>query len=374
MGQVTQMSEMYNNQLLMVENWVLAAICSAFGCGLLVLLYVKCMVLVWNKQSQRSRGMRYFLLTYMTTMMSLSLIQTTATGVFVIGSVRRLVAQVGSEYFSLEKAECLYCQAVEIVVQVSAATVNWGMDGFMIWRCMVLYRDLPRLSRLALCTFAFALGGASLASGILFIVPSLAPGQLSGIKETPWRPVIGPLSFFASVTLFINIAFTALISVRLWLHRSRLQKILGPGYGSIYRRVVIILSESAAVVVVANIVMIVLLFLFPAGSTPVACSAVHIYAASPLIILYRIHSDRDVVTEISNFNVTRQLEQCVSRRSQLEPLQFATSNTGSPEAVVPWEQPSNCLTTTQFTDDIVHPASSSREPATINSEDHKSFV
>lgn len=131
-GQVTQRPEMYDIQLLLVENWVLAAICSAFGSGLLLLLYVKCTVLVWNKQNQRSQGMRYFLLAYMTTLMALSLVQTIMISVLSVGSVRRFVAQVGKQYFPLEQTECSFCDTVEIIAQVCAAVVNWGMDGFMV--------------------------------------------------------------------------------------------------------------------------------------------------------------------------------------------------------------------------------------------------
>ncbi|KAF9046189.1 hypothetical protein BJ165DRAFT_1134207 [Panaeolus papilionaceus] len=277
-GQLTQTPEPYYIQLSWVENWVIAAICSAFGSGLLVLLYTKCVVLVWTKQSHRSRGMRYFLLAYMTTLMSLSLIQTTMMSLVSVGSVRCFIAQVGRQHFPLEKAECSYCDTAEIVGQVCAGVVNWAMDGFMIWRCMVLYRDLPRFRRLALCIFAIVLCGASLTGGILCLVPSLAPGLIS-VNIRPWRPVAGPLSVFACVTLFTNIIFTALVSVRLWLHQPRLQELLGPNYGSIYRRIVVILLESAALVVVANITLIILLFLSLPSATPIACSVIHVYVS-----------------------------------------------------------------------------------------------
>lgn len=68
----------------------------------------------------------------MTTLMSLSLIQTTMMSLVSVGSVRRFIAQVGRQYFPLEKAECSYCDTAEIVGQVCAGVVNWAMDGFMV--------------------------------------------------------------------------------------------------------------------------------------------------------------------------------------------------------------------------------------------------
>ncbi|KAF9046187.1 hypothetical protein BJ165DRAFT_1134203 [Panaeolus papilionaceus] len=123
------------------------------------------------------------------------------------------------------------------------------MDGFMIWRCLVLYRDISRLRHLTLSMVSLFLGTVSLVSGILFIVPWFSPYNIHA-HIPAWKFVIAPLTLFASATISINIVFTTLISIRLWRHQSRLKKLLGPGHRSVYRRIVIILLESAALVVV----------------------------------------------------------------------------------------------------------------------------
>ncbi|KAF9046185.1 hypothetical protein BJ165DRAFT_1134126 [Panaeolus papilionaceus] len=176
------------------------------------------------------------------------------------------------------------------------------MDGFMIWRCLVLYRDIPRPRHLTLCVFPFLIAFASIVSGIAFLAAWFSPFKLD-VYVPPWRPVIGPLTIFASVSTFINIIFTGLISIRLWLHHSRLLRLVGPGHRSLCRRIIVILPESAALVVVFNVIMIVLLSLSIPAAGLLALSAIHLYVAAPLIILYRIQT-RDVAEDISNFNVT----------------------------------------------------------------------
>ncbi|PPQ64167.1 hypothetical protein CVT24_008802 [Panaeolus cyanescens] len=318
---VTKVPQKYYIQLVMVEEWIFASICSAFGSGLVFLLYGKCISLVFSSRSQRSRAMRYFLAVYMTVMVLFSTIQTIMISVLSIGSVRPLVFEVGTPYFPPEKAQCTFCDSVELIAQICLSVVNWGMDAFMIWRCMVIYRDLPSFKRTLLRIFGVTIGALSITSGILFLVPWFPP-SLRSATIPGWRPVAGPLSFFACVTLFINVTFSSLIAIRLWLHQARLQKLFGPGHGSLYRKIIIVLLESAALVVVANTVLIILLFLFIPAATAVACSVIHVYVAAPLIILFRIHSNRDVATDISNFNMTGQLEASRTKGSRLEPLQF----------------------------------------------------
>lgn len=98
---------LYHIRLILTEYWVLGTICSAFGSSLLILLYVKCMVLVLGKHSQRSQRMRYFFATYMTTMMLLSLCQTTVDVAFAVGSIRYLFFTAGNQYFSPRSGQML---------------------------------------------------------------------------------------------------------------------------------------------------------------------------------------------------------------------------------------------------------------------------
>ncbi|KAF9560875.1 hypothetical protein CPC08DRAFT_707746 [Agrocybe pediades] len=172
-------------------------------------------------------------------------------------------------------SSCL-CGSLKNMQNCFVVLAIWAADGFMIWKCTVLYYDLSGFRRIAFLTSCWLLAIASLVIGIVYAIPST-------------RNHI-TLTFFSCITLIINVLRTALIVGRLISHHKFLKM---TGDDSPYVRIMAICIKSALVMVIFNIVFVVFSFLQSSWSLVLLQMLVQVYVITPLMILFRIAYDRN---------------------------------------------------------------------------------
>lgn len=243
---------------------MLGTIISAVAYGIVVMLSLDCFKLLFRRNiTVPSRPMRRFLvffISFMLLLSTLALIQgvlVSATSVF-----------RGKSFPSLSGG-------APFVLPLSI----WASDGFMLWRCAVLYQGISRTARVALLSFISLVFLAALGSGIsLFVNP------LSGRLPT--------LLIISFSTLF-NVIICVLIVVRLIFHQIYLRSVLGPGHGSPYTRIMAMTVESAALLIILGIPYVFLVaYQNSNGSMFVLLLLPQICAISPLLIVYRVAQGR----------------------------------------------------------------------------------
>ncbi|KAF8880823.1 hypothetical protein CPB84DRAFT_1792317 [Gymnopilus junonius] len=190
-----------------------------------------------------------------------------------------------------------------------------GADGFMLWRCIVLYQGIGPIKYLILTVVLGVLGLTSLAIGIAFFVVAGIYQTQQGKSVLPFVPDSLALpfqnskqsaisSFVMFCTTFVNLTLTSLIFFRLLYYQRFISKTLGTAHASPYTRVITMCVESCALIVVistTNIVMIIsnhVGYLIPFMLLP------HICVLSPLLIVYRVAIGRSANTKRPSSNRT----------------------------------------------------------------------
>uniref|UniRef100_A0A8H8CGZ3 Uncharacterized protein n=1 Tax=Psilocybe cubensis TaxID=181762 RepID=A0A8H8CGZ3_PSICU len=168
---------------------------------------------------------------------------------------------------------------------------------------------LPR--RIGLMSFCSLLALASIAIGLVYIIPS---------KRTDLS-----LTLFSLITLVVNVSTTTLIAGRLIYYQYFLRKTFGPAHRSPYMRIAVLFFESAALIVAFNVILVVFVLLHSENditSLMLVELMVQIYAISPLMIIFKVAYDRVHHTDTSSFK-TRDAQDVVDR--DLHSLHFITA-------------------------------------------------
>ncbi|KAF8812851.1 hypothetical protein BYT27DRAFT_7182304 [Phlegmacium glaucopus] len=172
---------------------------------------------------------------------------------------------------------------IRIVDLTCTTLANWGADGFMLWRCVMLYEgvSLPQHRRIALIAVLVLLALFSFACGILNIIE-------------------GTTLTVTGVTIILNIFTATLITLRILSFEGYMRKATGVERNSPYTMVVIICVESSALIIVFSLIYLILAFrqnrhvrLVDASYLPLQL-LVHIYVLSPLLIIYQVTRGRGV--------------------------------------------------------------------------------
>ncbi|KAJ3563324.1 hypothetical protein NP233_g9012 [Leucocoprinus birnbaumii] len=192
---------------------------------------------------------------------------------------------------------------------------NWFCDGILLWRCIVLYEDnrfWPKFFRfLPACLLT-----ASFVTGILHLKQITAP------DDSSWATSHFPFNFtilYGVVALFVNIILTTMITIRLYIHRRRAVRALGPGHGSDFTSVISMLIESA---VLAEVFVIA--FLVPYALRHWFCNIIiqpliQVQAIAPLLIIYRVAQGK-AMTSLPQHDNTGRSARSQSRHSTLSSL------------------------------------------------------
>lgn len=256
-----------------LELKMLGTIISAIAYGIVIVLSGNCFLLLVKKRGIYSNRMRIFLVIYVTVMLAIS----TWAIIQSIWGITLLIFQ------DVNVPESL-------LISYSPDTLPlaiWGADGFMIWRCIVLYQDVARGPRVLVVVLLSLLSIFSLACGVLMFVGLNADDSLFTVV----------LIIFS---LLVNIILALLIVLRLVHHQRRIQKVLGAEHGSPYSKIITMCVESSALMLIFSGVYAVLVFEQANGSLIPFLLFPHICVISPLLIVYRVAKGRSMTTTLKS--------------------------------------------------------------------------
>ncbi|KAF6746539.1 hypothetical protein DFP72DRAFT_973352 [Ephemerocybe angulata] len=162
---------------------------------------------------------------------------------------------------------------------------GWFADGFMMYRCYVVYSQKSRIWTVLILPGLLYV--ASITTGILLLTQTSLP------KESLFSQINFALTNF-SIVASLHILLTLLILGRLLIHRLQIQKIMGGDSGSLsmYTSVSSILIESSALYSTFALLFIVPFALgHPLAQFSLAMLAI-VQVISPLLVAYRLTQKR----------------------------------------------------------------------------------
>ncbi|KAF9556533.1 hypothetical protein CPC08DRAFT_711132 [Agrocybe pediades] len=213
---------------------------------------------------------------------------------------------------------------IGILGNISCAVVNWLVDGLLLWRCYVIYRNSKTSPWLVLCIPA-TLGLALIVISILFL-HSIAKHIGSPFLHKKLTLLVG------SACLVLNVVLTFMIVMRLFLYRRSIKRLAGAKYAGQYTSIVSMLIESGSIMDVAVVSIVILMSLnSPMVALPLL-SVTEVQAIAAFMIIIRVakgtawssetaneliaqHAiDRrmnstEIVTGVSPFRITTQMTQ-----------------------------------------------------------------
>ncbi|PPQ96692.1 hypothetical protein CVT26_010244 [Gymnopilus dilepis] len=155
----------------------------------------------------------------------------------------------------------------------------WASDGFMLWRCAILYRGIEPFLRTLLLCFISLVWLAAFGSGMSLFFSSYSMRL--------------PTLLIVSFSTILNIIVSAMIVIRLTRHKIYLRKVLGPGHGSPYTRIMAMTVESAALLIIVGIPYVFLVGIQNQdGSMMLLNLLPQICTISPLLIVSRVAKGR----------------------------------------------------------------------------------
>ncbi|KDR72516.1 hypothetical protein GALMADRAFT_252642 [Galerina marginata CBS 339.88] len=265
--------------------WLIGSFLSGVAYGIELTLAANCFYLLGKSSqniSKRTRRFHFAFIIY-NCLLGTAAFAYTMAGVIIATILSRdaLIAKVGVYW---APTLTVPFSAVELIPTV---LVTWSADGFMLWRCVMLYQGISPLNRLAFMFVVVVLTLASLGVGIC--------GLLTVIPTIPWEQ--NQMLFrFQTASLIINGIVSTLIICRITYHRRYLQKVFGKGYGKPYMKVIAICIESAMLALVWDILFIILSQTadragLPSTDTeifPVIKLLIHVNIIYPMLIIFRV--------------------------------------------------------------------------------------
>ncbi|PPQ96714.1 hypothetical protein CVT26_010266 [Gymnopilus dilepis] len=246
------------------ETQMLGTMISAILYGIVIMLSADCLILLLKRDAAvESRRLQRFLVFFVVSLFllsTLSLIQgmlISATSIFRGHSFPSLP---GGTPFALPFS-------------------IWISDGFMLWRCATLYQGITPLSRRILLLFISLVWLAAFGSGLsLFFKPS---------------KMRLPALLIISFSTILNVVICTMIIARLVFHKIYLRKVLGPGHGSLYTKIIAMTVESAALLILVGIPCMFLVAYQNSNGSMMLLSLLHqICSISPMLIVLRVARGR----------------------------------------------------------------------------------
>ncbi|KDR74934.1 hypothetical protein GALMADRAFT_280234 [Galerina marginata CBS 339.88] len=221
--------------------------------GMILNLFGKCFWLLFDlKATQKniySKGMQRFLFSYliymllMATLALVSELYCIGTGLFLVDALN---------HGPTDMLRILYSGGAP-----SLPFTIWGADGFLVWRCFILYSGVSRVAWIALVGVLSLLSITSLGVGIVFLLPNQLEGLWNGHKSSDWQ-VLSQLfqttTLLGISTLIINLGLAGLIVGRIIYHQRFILKTLGDGHERPYTRVITMCIESSSLILVVTAV------------------------------------------------------------------------------------------------------------------------
>ncbi|KDR71332.1 hypothetical protein GALMADRAFT_144022 [Galerina marginata CBS 339.88] len=280
---------------------------AAVAYGIVFALTVKCIWLLIKTEHIYSNRMRWILIIYIVTMSSMS----TASMAIEMPVIR-------NQILNRTSPSNIANNLAEDDVPLLLPFAIWGADGFMLWRCLVLYQDTSKVARVALfCVLGFV-SVASLGGGVIFYTSPVIVVQARLIACAHYGYGTTTIDLLIIATPIVNSMLAGLIVGRLLYHQWYLRKVLGAGHASSYTRIMVMCIESSALIMVNSTVAVIGNCFFTQAATIqgsmlasfVAYIALlllpHICVISPFLILYRVAQGR-AATVLPNSEIKSRL-------------------------------------------------------------------
>ncbi|EGN92251.1 hypothetical protein SERLA73DRAFT_164145 [Serpula lacrymans var. lacrymans S7.3] len=242
-------------------------------------LYVTCVHFLYQRfKTSGGKRTSVFLFGYMSVMFIFGTLYT------VSGSRTIQLAYVNHRDYSAGPAAydlVIFSQPITILGSVSYTVSNWMSDGLILWRFIILYQNIRY--NLWIITFPCILFLASIVMGFFVLVQASLPNQ------SLWSQVA--VSFvlpYYVLSLSLNIITTILITIRLLMHKRRLQTILGAAHAAQYTGIATLLIESSALYALWSIIFLVLYAINNPVQFVFLASLAEVQIIAPLLIIVRV--------------------------------------------------------------------------------------
>ncbi|KAF5330953.1 hypothetical protein D9619_005410 [Psilocybe cf. subviscida] len=178
------------------------------------------------------------------------------------------------------------------LLPITLPVAVWGADGFLIWRCLVLYGEIGRVKRAILYTFLGSLALMKLICGCIFYY-YISPAHASSSVDK----LLAVQLLVLSSTSAGNILVSVLITARL-LYAERLSAAFqNPDLtraDSPYMKALVICVESSGMIAIVALVGVVATVTLPHEYSQISPMILpQLCVISPLLIVYRIARGRE---------------------------------------------------------------------------------
>jgi len=273
-------------EVIFLKLWMIDVIISAIIYGGVLSLSLSYVPLLLKTSNDISRRMRKILLVYVTLMVGFST-------VYLITMIISLTCNIFGYVDPLAYSSDWFQNG--LVGAVCLTFASWGADGFMLWRCAMLYEGVSRFRRITLLAVLILMALISFGSGVVSVfIQAIVINQGSRPGHFSFLIMIG-------ITIILNSATATLITLRILYFHIYIRKTVGlKRSDSPYMTVLIICVESSALIVVFSLIYFILVFhpvqmnFYLEPTIPFDVSylplqlLVHVYVLSPLLIVYRV--------------------------------------------------------------------------------------
>ncbi|KAH7927475.1 hypothetical protein BV22DRAFT_280660 [Leucogyrophana mollusca] len=164
---------------------------------------------------------------------------------------------------------------------VSYLISNWMADCLVLWRLFVLYYGSRY--RKWVIIFSSTLFVGNIVMGIFVAVCSSAVNQQLHPESTMRYSV----SYYA-LSLSESVIATICVVARLYMHKRRLDRTLGPDHASPYTSIAIMTIESSGLYVMWSLIFVILYVVGNPIQYAFATSLPHMQIIAPLLLVYKV--------------------------------------------------------------------------------------
>ncbi|KDR74054.1 hypothetical protein GALMADRAFT_250783 [Galerina marginata CBS 339.88] len=264
----------------------LGLVFAATAYGAVVSLYASSFAALIGRKPLYSKRKQRYLLVYITFMLLMS----------TVTFVQNIYTIVIELFQDVDHHPSIYPVLAQNIPWFLTFTI-WGADGFMVWRCLVLYNNIPKTGRFLLIGFLLVPSVLSLVSGVFLFTPMTR----TRVVQT------GTLLILISTSTAANVVFAGLIVFRLLSHQKSIRELLGrTNQGSIYTRIIVMCIESCASIVLFGVVYITVAAKTHGGFVVLPILP-HICVISPLLIVYRVAKGREATVTLETSELANDL-------------------------------------------------------------------
>ncbi|KAH9840970.1 uncharacterized protein C8Q71DRAFT_721400 [Rhodofomes roseus] len=227
-------------QIYAEKIWLQANILQNIPYGVELALFVTCFVALVQNMDHSNFRRHVFLMTFITIIFGLGTVYMITNSLF--------TQQAFIEYRNFPGGPGAYLNAmfantVGLTNSVSWVVSNWLLDGFLVWRFIVIYSDVRPWYR-AMFAIPCLMLLASIILGSIVLRDIAAMAQAGTSNSTPFAVADLTLSYY-TISLALNILVTIMIAARLLAHRHHIARLLGSHHAASYANTAAIIVESA---------------------------------------------------------------------------------------------------------------------------------